>query len=150
MGRKHAALDDVDDLAGRIRSQIADGKEPRAFDLYQQLALIVHQHRAFNPDEKNVAVPLELLSAIAIKLIGKRRWAKEEQARRMQAVDVEHKRILAEADALRARSPNMSASSAAAHLLKGASPPLKRIRGESFKLSHRAVRDIISTHWKTN
>lgn len=149
MGRLHRAMDDADDVADRIRDQVAEGKQPRDFDVYKQLALIVQQHREFHPEEDTVPIPLELLTAIATKLLGKRRWAKQERENRALAAASEKARILAEADALRARRPSITPSRAAALLLESNSPPRKVVGGKSEKLSQTVVRKAIAAHWKT-
>jgi hypothetical protein len=147
MGNTHSKLDAIEDIRQRIASSVKAGKEPEAFDLVQALALIVRQHEEFRPGEEKALVPVELLRAIATKLIGKRRWTREKNKQRAAAAATESERILELAQQLRNRFPSYSASQIAQKLVEGDSPPTKVVGGKSEVQSVRNVRRIIGKLW---
>ena len=80
-----------DQIANVIHTYKARGNvEP--FELVKALALIVRSHKEFGEDD-HALVPVDLLYAIASKLVGKRRALAEIRKRRTKATSEEHDRL---------------------------------------------------------
>lgn len=131
-----------DETAQVIRADKTGGKVD-AFEIVKALAIIVRSHEALG-EGPDVLVPIDLLYAIARKLVGNRRWSEQQRAARSAAAAVEHARIRAEADKVRRRRPRLKDTDIARVLCGGENPPVKQDRKHT-KLSERAVRTIISS-----